>query len=106
LNLGTYGDEQKQLLSSTKSGKVYKYNGNLSCRAFSGATIKGKGDNYYSLAGMINNGYVHRGGKNKDGAETFIDGQMFMEAAQNKFEGVYMIEVQRFIDDMLEKGLN
>ncbi|MBW9170776.1 HK97 gp10 family phage protein [Clostridium estertheticum] len=106
INTGLNDEQKKLLLSKTKAGKVYKYEGKLSCRAFSGAVIKGKNENFYSLSGMINNGYVHRGGKNKDGKETFIEGQHFMESAQYIFEGTYYEEVQKFIDDMLDKGLN
>lgn len=98
------GELATGLVKKTKAGKVYKYNGDLTCRAYSGGAVKGKGSNYYSLSGMINNGYLRRGGVNHEGAETYVPGYKYMESSQSQFSSIYNQDLQNFIDDMLDNN--
>ncbi len=78
---------------SIKRGKVYKYNGDLSIRAYSG-------DN---KAHLIENG--HRI-VDKNGVEHgFKEGEHVFLEAEKEFEQQYYSDVQKFINAMLDKGL-
>lgn len=96
LGIGDQGITEKEILASSKSGKVYNYDGNLTCRAF----------NSHPLAHLLDQGFLHKGGKNHDGVETFVVGYKFIDKAQKGFETGYYKDVQDFIDKMLEDGLN
>ncbi len=92
LGIGQQGFMEKEILASGKSGKVYKYQGNLSCRAF----------NSHPLSHLLDQGFIHKGGKNKDGAESFVPGYKFIEKAQQQFQTTYNSDLNSFIDDMID----
>jgi len=76
-----------------KAGKVYKFNGDLSCRSF----------NFSPHAHLIE--YGHRQ-VTKDGKETgFTKGKHVFEKTAGEFASTYFENVGKFIDDVLEKGL-
>lgn len=78
---------------SIKRGKVYKYKGDLSVRAYSGNPV----------AHLIENG--HRI-VDKNGVEHgFKEGEHIFSDAEKEFENQYYADVQKFIDYMLDKGL-
>jgi hypothetical protein len=93
--IGGQGITEKEILSSSKSGKVYKYSGNLNCRAF----------NSHPLAHLLDKGYTHKGGNNHDGAETFVVGYNFIEKAEEQFKNEFYQDIEQFIDDMIDEGL-
>lgn len=86
-----------------KSGKVYKYKGAWSVRAF----------NSSPHAHLLNNGYmwtphkkVAKGQhKKQTGEEKFIPGFHFMEEAAKAFESGYNKDVQEFVKEVFIKGL-
>ena len=87
---------KKEVEKSFKRGKVYKYQGkDLSVRAY----------NSHPLAHLINDGFIHRGGKNKGGKETFVKGNQFLDKAKDEFEKEYPQNVSKWLDDLIEKGL-
>lgn len=79
-----------------KSGKVYKYSGNLSCRAI----------NNSPHAHLLENGHLQT---NKDGTSVgkgFVPGFHYMQRATEEFQNKYYENCESFIDDMLKnKGL-
>lgn len=95
-------DEKGNFYNGFKAGKVYKYNGDLSCRAYNGSPV----------AHLLENGHLmvgHKPGKGdlvlKYGG-TFVPGYHFMEKAYQEFKNRYIDNCEKFIDDMLkEKGL-
>jgi len=96
LGIGDQGIKEKEIIARSKSGRVYKYGGALSCRAF----------NSHPLAHLLDQGYIHKGGfEVKDGAETFVPGYKFIDKAQQQFQGTYNSDLNNFIDDMLNNGL-
>ena len=93
--IGDTGEMKKEIISRSKSGKVYKYSGDLSCRAF----------NSHPLAHLLDQGFIHKGGKNHDGEETFVAGYNFIKKAEDKFKSDYYQDVEDFIDNMIDEGL-
>ena len=88
------GATEAEMLKRFKAGKVYKYNGDLTCRAYSS----------HPLAHLLDLGFIHKGGfKVKSGAEKFIPGYHFMDKAKGSFETIYYTDTQNFISDMLDK---
>lgn len=86
-------EDDGDYFKSIKSGKVYKFNGNLSCRSFSSSPH----------AHLIEHG--HRI-VDKNGVEHgFKEGEHVFEKASKEFESEYYNDCQNFLDDMLEKGL-
>ncbi len=78
---------------SIKRGKVYKFNGSLSIRTFSTSPH----------AHLIEKGHRQ---VTKDGKETgFIPGKHVFEEASKEFEQQYYDDTQKFIDNMIDKGL-
>ena len=78
---------------SIKRGKVYNYNGALAIRCYSTSR----------RAHLIEKGHrliVH--GQEKG----FVQGKRVFEKAEKEFQGEFYKDTQKFIDDMLEKGLN
>ena len=86
------GEESGNLKKSFKSGKVYKFDGAISCRAF----------NSSPHAHLLDKGWIH---KAPNGNEKFIPGFHFMEDAEKAFRGEYFSDTEAFIDDLLDKGL-
>ena len=75
--------------SHFKAGKVYKFNGNLSCRSF----------NSSPHAHLIE--YGHRQVL-KNGTEVgFVEGKHVFEKASLEFQDTYYENCEKFIDDML-----
>ncbi|GCD10589.1 HK97 gp10 family phage protein [Clostridium tagluense] len=91
LGIGEQGFIEKEILASGKAGKVYKYNGDLTCRAF----------NSHPLAHLLDLGYIHKGGKNHDGAETFVPGYHFIEKTEEAFKSGYYQEIEKLIEDII-----
>jgi len=92
--IGDTGITEKEVLKKMKAGKVYKYNGDLSCRAYCS----------HPLGHLLDQGYIHKGGKNHNGAETYVPGYKFIDRAQTQFGSVYNHDLQSFIDDMLDNN--
>jgi len=87
------GFTENEMVKRFKAGKTYKYNGNLSCRAYAG----------HPLAHLSDLGFIHKGGfKIKDGPEKFIPGYHFMAKASQKYESTYYTDTQNFINDMIK----
>lgn len=87
---------KKELEESFKRGEVYKYQGkDLSVRAY----------NSHPLAHLVNDGHIHKGGKNKKGKETFVKGNKFLEKARDEFSKEYPQNVSKWLDTLIEKGL-
>lgn len=74
-----------------KAGKVYKYKGDLSCRAF----------NSSPHAHLIEYGHVQK----TSTGEKFVKGKEVLKKASAKYESEYENNLEAFIDEMLEKGL-
>lgn len=91
------GIEEKtgNLIKGFKSGKAYKFNGAWSARAF----------NSSPHAHLLDKGFIWKPHKGQTGEEKFIPGFNFMEDARISFESEYFGDVNKFIDDVLEKGL-
>lgn len=90
------GVTEAEILKKFKAGKVYEYNGDLSCRAYAS----------HPLVHLMDLGFIHKGGfKIKSGAEVWVPGYHFMKGAQKNFQDIYYKNTQKFIDDMIEKGL-
>lgn len=74
-----------------KAGKVYRYNGFLSCRSF----------NNSPHAHLIEYGHLQ---KTKNG-EIFVPGKHVLEETSKDFEDQYYEDVEKFVDQMMEEGL-
>jgi hypothetical protein len=88
--------------SGFKSGKVYKYNGELSCRAYNGS----------SIAHLLENGHMMIGHKPEKKelklkyGGSFVPGYHYTEKSYQDFKNTYYDDTEKFIDKMLkEKGL-
>lgn len=80
-------------VKSIKRGKIYKYDRGLAVRVYSGAP-------HAHL-----NEYGHRI-VTKDGTEKgFVPGKQVFAKARRKFEGEFVRDCVRFVDEMLDKGL-
>lgn len=95
-------DTKGMFYSGFRSGKVYKYEGNLSCRTYNGSPV----------AHLLENGHLMIGHKPDRRAlklrygGTFIPGYHYMEKAYQEFKNRYIDNTEKFIDQMLkEKGL-
>lgn len=85
------------LLKGIKRGKVYSFKGNggLSIRVYGG-----KPAHHMHLLE-----YGHRK-VDKDGKEIgFVPGVHFFEEAAKEFEGIHYKDIQKFLDEVLDKGL-
>lgn len=91
------------LTKGFKSGKVYKYKGVWSARAYNNAPH----------AHLIDRGFmwtphkkIAQGQKNiQKGEEKFIPGFHFMDEAAKAFENGYYSDVEEFLKDVFIKGL-
>jgi len=81
----------KYTLTGFKAGKVYKYDGALSVRAYNGTTVINKAGKKYSLGGMLNNG--------------FVPGYHFMEKALSSFNNEYVLNCETFVYDVVVKNI-
>ena len=86
------GEESGDLKKSFKSGKVYKYDGALSVRAYNGSPH----------AHLLDKGWIH---KSSNGSEHFIPGFSFIKDAASEFEGTYNDDCEIFIFDLLNDKL-
>lgn len=94
--IGDTGITEREVLKTMKAGKVYKYSGDLTCRAYCSSP----------LGHLLDQGHLLKGGRNHDGAEVFVPGYKFIDKAQSQFGSVYNQDLQEFIDKMLnENGL-
>lgn len=89
------GIETGNLEKGFRAGKAYKYKGDWTARAY----------NNSPHAHLIDKGFMHKPHKGQDGQESFVPGYNFMDSAASAFQGKYYDDVQKFIDDMLDKGL-
>lgn len=99
-NCGIGTGDSKEFEKNFKTGKVYKYDGAYSVRAFNGDVVTSKDGKYYSLGGILNNGFIH---KARDGSETFVPGYHFMEKARKDFQNTYYDECEKFVDKIIDK---
>lgn len=70
-----------------KTGRLYKRNKSFNIRSYGGG-----------LHNLLNNGYTHKGGRDKTGKETWIEGHHYIEKSQNEFENQYYTDIDSFID--------
>lgn len=90
--IGETGITEKDILKSIKSGKTYKFQGDLHCRAYCS----------HPLGHLFDAGYIHKGGfEEKTGVETFVPGYHFIEKAEQQFKAGYYSSVDDFLDDMV-----
>jgi len=93
-------DQTGNYYSHFKTGKVYKYQGYLSCRVYNGAAVANSRGKFFSLGGILENGHM------KENKKGFIPGFHPFEKAYQDFMGKYYGNCEDFIDDMLKnKGL-
>jgi hypothetical protein len=87
-------DEQTgNYYSHFKAGKVYMFRGNLSCRSF----------NSSPHAHLLEYGHMK---VTKDGHEVgFTPGFHIFEKATTEFQNKYYENAEKFVDDLLDKGL-
>ena len=95
------GATEDEMLKRFKAGKVYKYNGDLNCRAYSG----------HPLTHLLDLGFIHKGGRGKKGVkgsktgdETWVEGYHFMEKSKDSFDDRHYMDTQNFIEDMLRNN--
>ncbi|MBU3145728.1 HK97 gp10 family phage protein [Clostridium sp. CF012] len=92
--IGDTGETEKEILKSIKSGKTYKYAGEMHCRAYCS----------HPLGHLFDVGFIHKGGfKDKIGAETWVEGYHFIEKAEQQFQGGYARSIDDFIDKMIRE---
>lgn len=89
------GEETGNLIKGFKAGKVYKYSGAWSGRAY----------NSSSHAHLLEKGFIWTPHKGQSGNEKFIPGFHFMEDAARAFQSSYYNDIEDFIDEVLDKGL-
>ncbi len=82
-----------EIKKSFKPGKPFKKDGDLNCRAYSS----------HPLGHLLDQGHFHKGGKNKDGAVTFVPGYHFMDKAAKNFESDFYQDTEKFVDKLLDK---
>lgn len=79
-----------------KAGKVYKYEGNLSCRAI----------NSSPHAHLLENGHIQTDKAGNSVGKGFVPGFHYQQRATEEFQNKYYNNCENFIDDMLKnKGL-
>lgn len=78
---------------SIKRGKVYKYDGSLSIRAYSSAPH----------AHLLEFGHIQVDSEGNE--HGFVEGKHIFEDTKKEFENKYYDDCQKFIDNMLKKGL-
>lgn len=89
-------EETGNYYSSFKSGKVYKYNENMACRAI----------NSSPHAHLLEYGHLQVGKDGKSVGKGFVPGFHPFEKAQKSFQGKYYGNCEEFVDQMIrEKGL-
>lgn len=83
--------ESKKIVNRFKSGKAYKYEGNVwSARAYNSA----------NHAHLIDQGFIHKPHKGQHGQEKFIPGYHFMESAASEFESTYYKDCENFTENI------
>ncbi|NGM81290.1 HK97 gp10 family phage protein [Paenibacillus sp. 7124] len=86
--------ESGNYFCSIKRGKIYKFDGNLSIRAYSNDP----------KAHLLEHGHRNVG---KDGSEHgFTKGYKVFKRSQQEFERQYLDDCEEFINDLLKKGLS
>jgi hypothetical protein len=83
------------LIKGFKSGKVYKYKGVLSVRAFNSAPH----------AHLLNDGWMWTPHEGQGGNEKFIPGFHFMEDAEKEFEPQYFDDCETLTMDVIKELL-
>lgn len=86
--IGTGGEDSTEVAKSFKKGKVYKFQGDLAIRAFSGNP----------LTHLLNNGHriVSKSGEEKG----FAVGYHFIEDAEKGFESEFHEDTEGFLDNI------
>lgn len=89
-------DKTGNFYNGFKSGKVYKYNGDLSCRAI----------NSSPHAHLLENGHLQTDKAGNSVGRGFVPGFHYMLRSFEEFQNKYYTNCENFIDDMLKnKGL-
>jgi hypothetical protein len=83
------------LLKGFKSGKVYKYNGNLSVRAY----------NSSPHAHLLDQGWMYTPHEGQNGNEHFIPGFHFFQDAEDEFQPVYFEDAESLVYTVIKKLL-
>ena len=82
-------------LKGFKSGKVYKFSGDICCRAFNSS-------NHAHLIEYGHNMVSHKPNKKNTG---FVPGKYILKKAGNKFEQSFEAHIDKFLDEILDKGI-
>lgn len=80
-------------VKSIKRGKIYNYDRGLAIRVYSGAP--------HAHLNEYGHRIVTEDGKEKG----FVPGKQVFAKARRKFEGEFVQNCERFVDEMLDKGL-
>jgi hypothetical protein len=88
------GESENEALKGLKTGKVYTLNG-FNVRAYGGGL-----NNIWG-----SKGFIHKGGKDKTGEETWVYGADYINKSKEEFEEQYATDVSAWIDKLLEDGL-
>lgn len=89
------GKETGNYLESIKKGKVYKFDGDLSVRAYSSAPH----------AHLIEYGHKQVGHKPNKVVGGFVAGKHIFRQAQSDFSNTFVNDAEKFVGELLEKGL-
>ena len=86
-----YPKETKKFLRKEGRKLTKLIKGNYNIRSYGGG-----------LHNLLNNGYTHKGGRDKTGKETWIEGHHYIEKSQNEFENQYYTDIDSFIDSLFD----
>ena len=85
---------KKSYLAGIKTGKVYKYDGADCCRV----------RNSSPHGHLVDDGHIQ---KTKDGRTVgFVPGKHILKKAEMEFNNTFAADVEGFIDEVLNEGLN
>ncbi|MBN3369088.1 HK97 gp10 family phage protein [Clostridium botulinum] len=83
--------KSKKSIKKIKTGKLYKRDKSFNIRSYGGG-----------LHNLLNNGYTHKGGRDKTGKETWIEGFHYVEKSQGEFETQYYKDIDNFLDELFD----
>jgi len=83
--------KSKKSIKKIKTGKLYKRDKSFNIRSYGGG-----------LHNLLNNGYTHKGGRDKTGKETWIEGLHYIERSQDEFEKQYYNDIDKFLDELFD----
>lgn len=95
MGIGSGEVDSKAVSKSFKGGKPFNAGGTLNVRGYSS----------HPLAHLLNDGFIHRGGRDKTGKETFVPGWNFIDKATQNFESQYYDDTEAFIDKLINNNM-